>query len=433
MLNIYSKNLNPELEYSIEVVFRDFLGLEYKLQQADISNLEIHLENGAIIEFHSDFSQLETIPEHIEYTINRYILEDDIPVLFGDNALNIIDNKIYCGIDIFRSIFFMLSRIEEKLSDIKDKHGRFPFTESLAYKNNFLHRPVVNEYIEMLWNMLVSIGYGGYRKEREYKLILTHDVDHVSFPRSLKSIVGDIIKRWDFKSAFYRIKYLIMGIDPFDTFDWLMRVSEENNIISRFYFMSGGNTSYDNQYSIKSVKVHNLVKNIKNRGHIIGYHSSYNTYNNLQMFKNEISMLETEFNLVITEGRQHFLKFENPVTFNIWEENNMEIDSTLSYAGKEGFRCGTGDEYRVFDLNNRKVLTLKERPLVVMEGSLWQYQGLNLEESLRTLNMYKSLSKKYNMFFTVLFHNSSFGDPDYPDREKSMKMYEDFVKDRIDE
>ena len=52
----------------------------------------------------------------------------------------------------------------------------------------------------------------------------------------------------------------------------------------------------------------------------------------------------------------------------------MEWDSTLSYADKEGFRCGVCYSYSVFDIISRKKLNLKERPLIVMEGSFTTYQ-----------------------------------------------------------
>ena len=35
----------------------------------------------------------------------------------------------------------------------------------------FLDRPIVNEYIEMLWNMLIDLGYEIKRKERKYRAI----------------------------------------------------------------------------------------------------------------------------------------------------------------------------------------------------------------------------------------------------------------------
>ncbi|UCD61329.1 MAG: hypothetical protein JSV59_01755, partial [Flavobacteriaceae bacterium] len=46
--------------------------------------------------------------------------------------------------DIFSASFYLLTRYEEYLPYLKDAHGRFPPSESIAYKNNFLQNPVVD-------------------------------------------------------------------------------------------------------------------------------------------------------------------------------------------------------------------------------------------------------------------------------------------------
>jgi hypothetical protein len=54
----------------------------------------------------------------------------------------------------------------------------------------------------------------------------------------------------------------------------------------------------------------------------------------------------------------------------------MEFDSTLSYADKEGFRCGVCYDFPVFDFLERKQLKLREFPLIVIEGSFTRYQNI---------------------------------------------------------
>ena len=55
----------------------------------------------------------------------------------------------------------------------------------------------------------------------------------------------------------------------FDTFEWLMDKSESIGLKSRFYFMSGGVTKYDNRYKIDEEKSFELINEIKKRGHLI--------------------------------------------------------------------------------------------------------------------------------------------------------------------
>ena len=46
--------------------------------------------------------------------------------------------------DIFSAAFYLISRYEEYLPHEKDSHGRFSHTSSLAWRENFIHMPLVN-------------------------------------------------------------------------------------------------------------------------------------------------------------------------------------------------------------------------------------------------------------------------------------------------
>ena len=432
MIKIYIPNNNiPERKYIIDIIFREFLGLDFKLiinnGELKINDWIIELENGykLIVEDHffnkfpNDLEYLkeENIPKIIEFGENDFIVEDDIPIIYGTNTL-ITNNQstIICGIDIFASSFFMLTRWEEYVNKNRDNHDRFPAYESLTYRNNFLDRPVVNEYVEMLKNMLLHLGLNQKTKNKNYQLILTHDVDEIVMWRSWKQVfrvaLGDVVKRRDTKLAFSRIaEYFLIKQgkikDPFDTFDWLMDKSESIGAKSRFYFMSGGVTEFDNRYDIKDAK--KLIEKIKNRGHIVGIHPSYNAYNDAKQLKKEKEALESVCKCKIKEGREHYLRFEVPTTWQIWEDNGFEIDSTCGYADKEGFRCGTGDEFSVFNILSREKLKLKERPLVYMDDN--RLKGERIYDKKLLLKNISSLiekSKKYNSTYTLLFHQSIF-------------------------
>ena len=84
----------------------------------------------------------------------------------------------------------------------------------------------------------------------------------------------------------------------------------------------------------------------------------------------------------------------------------MEWDSTLGFAETEGFRCGCCDDFSVFDIENRKKLKLKERPLIFMDTTFSHYQGscfgLAKEKIIKMINQ----SRKYNGNPVLLWHNS---------------------------
>ncbi len=400
-IKIPNNNLN-EREYILDIIFNEFLGLEFRLEIGS-KDYEIILENGKKLIIKDAF--FSKYPNDLEY-----LKLENIPFKIEE-------------LDMFAASFFMLTRWEEYVNRNRDDHSRFPATESLAYKQGFLDRPIVNEYVEELKKMLLEFDDSLVFKNREYQLFLTHDVDELYMWKSWKQVfrvgLGDIIKRKSLSLAFERIaEYFLIKKDkindPFDTFDWLMDKSEAIGVKSRFYFMSGGVTKYDNRYKIDEPKSLELMEKIKKRGHIIGIHPSYNAFNDSMQFKKEVDALEKVVGGKITEGREHYLRFEVPATWQIWEDNGMEVDSTCGYADKEGFRCGTGDQFSVFNILSREKLNVKERPLVMMDCSLFDYNSYSYHEAKRKIN---NMIKQTHAF-TMLWHNSYI---------KHIKFYGDYI------
>ncbi len=440
-ITIPNNNLN-ERKYIIDIIFTEFLGIEYELNDFSekLEAYEIFVGNGnkLVIEDHFfnqfpnklEYLKLENIPKKIDYVENEFTPENNIPVVYGHSLVKAGDSRLTCGIDIFASCFFMLTRWEEYVNKIRDKHERFITYQSLAYMHGFLDRPIVNEYVEMLWNMLKYLGVRQNRKKREYQLFLTHDVDHIykwgTCANFIRHLAGDLIARKSikefFRSTIYylQVKFKIKN-DPYDTFDYLMDVSDSLGVKSYFNFMAEGISNYDNRYKTNDSCVLKLVSNIKKRGHYIGIHPTYKAYNKYDQFKHEKTELENNFHMPILFGREHYLRFEVPATWQIWEDNNMKWDSTLSYVDKEGFRCGVCYEYGVFNILTRKKLKLKEKPLIVMEGSVSTQNNMTSEKMELIINQMINKVKKYNGEFVFLWHNSSFNTKEW---RKYRKVYE---------
>jgi len=180
--------------------------------------------------------------------------------------------------------------------------------------------------------------------------------------------------------------------------------------------MGKGLTGYDNMYDSSNPFIKKLVEQIKNRGHFIGMHPTYNAYNDRNQFVKEKKELEKNLEASIIFGREHYLRFELPTTWQIWDDNGMQWDSTLSYADREGFRSGVCYEYSVFNILTRKKLKLKEKPLIVMESSFIGYQAtITPEEMENKIKLLVQEVRKYNGNFVLLWHNSSFYTPEWKD------------------
>lgn len=333
--------------------------------------------------------------------------EQDIVCIYGKPEINVSEKLIICKSDIIASTFFMLTRWEEYVNGARDIHDRFTAKESIAYKYGFLNRPIVNEYARLLENMLLHIGLPRRCLSiGKFELVLTHDIDKMRYT-SVKSLLGDIVKRWDLKLFFRNLQ--LSFSNPFNTYSFLMSESEKYGLKSHFYFMaSKDNNGYDYDFYINSKAFRNLINDIRTRGHIIGFHPGYTTYKNPTKWAIQKNKLSAKINQVISEGRQHYLMMDISTTLQIWADHDMKIDSTLGYADCIGFRCGTGNYFRVFNFLTRKEMPLLEQPLIVMDGTLRQYMKLSDDEARDKVFEFIDISKKYCMPMTILFHNSSF-------------------------
>jgi hypothetical protein len=350
-----------------------------------------------------------------------------LPLLFSRNPDDpqyfcSSDDRIELGLDIFGSIFFMLSRYEEVVKRDRDIHGRFPSRASLAGQEGFLDRPIVNEYVEILWACLKRLWPSIERKRRDFRVLPSHDVDcpayFTFYPKReiVMGMMGDVLKRGSPSLALKKLdtwRNLKAGLsrDPFDTFEWLMERSERSGWTSTFNFMAGGETQYDRpRYPLNHELVQDLLGRIADRGHEIGFHPSYATMSDETRWRIELDTLRGHIPRgTVRGGRQHYLRFETPTTWRFWNDSGLEYDSTLTYADRAGFRCGSCYEFPVYDLERRETLRLRERPTIVMESTVisGRYMGLGTGPKAHELmGALRDRCKMYGGDFAVLWHNS---------------------------
>lgn len=335
-------------------------------------------------------------------------------------------NGWHVDYDILGLTFWMLNRIEEIGRTDLDNHGRFPATASHAYKHNYLERPVVDEWLHVLGQVISKTWPGIELKQHTFSMKVSHDVDAPSrygFANAkglLRAIAGDVLKRGDFKNPLrapwirLNSRETIHPSDPFNTFEWIMNLSDQHGLTSAFYFICGRTSNLDADYEPEHPAIRALMRRIHERGHEIGLHPSYNTYQHPQMIAAEARRLrkiaaEEGIEQAQWGGRMHYLRWEQPTTLRAWADAGMDYDSTLGYADRPGFRCGTCFEYSAFDPVKNEELKLRMRPLIAMECSVIDscYSGLGLGEAAQAkFAQLRDACFVVKGCFTLLWHNS---------------------------
>ena len=451
-ITIPHNNIN-ERNYILDVLFNQFLNIKYQtiISKEDITESIIQISNNNVLIIKDSFFSLHvkeleylhinSIPKQVLYFEHPLMVEKNIPILFGKGDIERKEHKIISHIDIFATLFFMLTRWEEYVDKTRDEHNRFPHTASLAYKEGFLNRPIVNEYIEFFWNLLIELGYKKKRKLKKFSMLLTHDVDEIqrypNFKKVIMGMGGDILYRKSLSLPFKTLyDYTLVSMnrrkDPYDSFDEIMDISDFFEIKSHFFFMSGGTTTkYDNRYTIDNPRVKQIIEKIKKRGHFIGLHPSYNAYNDAEQFKIENKALEKINEAPIISGREHYLRFEVPKTWQLWEDNKFEWCSNLAYPKSAGFRTGSCYSYTPYNILSQKQLKIKERPLIMMEVTFAE-ASKDVKKFNKMVDYYLNIIKKYNGEFVLLWHNASFKEaslrPYISSYSKTLQKYKELKK-----
>ena len=439
----------PERRYAVEVVLGDFLGLDFTVAPGTSGSLIIRDANESsarelvvadVFFAGSDAAWLDprSLPSE---PLSRWAPPaeldpargtDRLPVLFGKpnpagSYLEQTPGRWILGLDVFGSVFFLLTRYEELVIPARDGHGRFAAGSSLLAREGLLDRALVNEYLDLFWVTIQMLWPRLRRRERAFRPFLTHDVDRPlcvvdeSLARVAGSAVADLIRRHDANLALRRLGAFWSGSgsqlekDPCNTFDWMMDQSEAAGLTSAFYFFGGQtNPRFDARYTLGDARIRSLLTRIGARGHEIGLHPSYGTLGDAPALAREYqSLRQTAEQLGIVQrtwgGRQHYLRWEVPGTWQAWEDAGLAYDSTLGFADHAGFRTGTCYEYPVFNLHTRQRLTLRERPLIVMDVSLLNrdYMGLDHEQAWHQATRLLETCRRHQGDFVLLWHNNN--------------------------
>lgn len=405
MLLIYLSKTSARCQYVIDLIFREESGIDFRITD-DIREFEVHpceklnySSKKIGDEFFIKASRLLFEAEIKQQRI-EVVEKDSIKFLFPNEEDDL-------GFDIFSSVFFMVSRYEEYLPFIPDEFGRFQGEDSLAFQNNFLHLPVVNNWIKIFQKALQKKFPTLKIKPSSFSTILTYDIDVAykfsgrSFGRAIGSVCKDLLS-FNFKNIFEKIQALPKSKkDPWDVYDDLKKIILKNKLQSIFFFLLSDKTDYDRNLNYQNPAMKNLVSKIQGFSEI-GIHPSFYS----SIFPGKIIIekerLENLSEKKITKSRQHYLRFILPETYNSLLAAGITEDFSMGFSKMPGFRAGTCKPFYFYDLKNEKATELKIFPITFMEGTLMDKKP---EDALQKILQLLKEIKKVGGTFIPLWHN----------------------------
>jgi len=429
----------PEQEYIVDVLLRDFLGLDiHVMPRAQSDTLVISLDGKSVclpqtlLAGDEREALAQRRPASIrELDVRRSELPSNafggasVPILYGDpdsggRWITRTSDDVTIHADVLGSSFFLLTRLEEVGSQARDEYGLFPAAASLAALHGFLGRPLVDEYVRILWCVLQSQWPELRRSPRSFRTRVSHDVDR-PFAYDHAGLRDRV---WTVRN--HARTHVLPGLggsrilnavaaslglphnDPFSNFEWLVELDESHGHRATYYFLCGGDTQFDGRYDVAAPAIRSLLRTLANAGHEIGLHGSFATIDDAPMMAAQRSRLaevlaDEGLPADVLAGRQHYLRWRAPVTWRVAEEAGLRFDSSVGYNDRIGFRAGTSFDYPVFDVERRRPLRLRERPLHVMDRAL---QDMDEPASLQAVDNVRREVARHGGTLEVLWHNN---------------------------
>ncbi len=410
MLLVYTHKISPRLKYVFKHVCTRVLGVKVnfttKIEEfiahnsLKMSYAKQHLGNEFFIKSHEIL--FEQGLSDIEINVQKW---EDTKCFFFNG------DKSAIPFDIFAASFYMLSRYEEYLPQRKDEYGRFIATQSLGYKYDFLHQPVVDIWAYKFKAALQEKFPDFQFPKREYRIKPILDVPS-PYNYKLKGVMrtlGGTVKdffRFRFRSLYVRYSVLFGFIhDPYDTFKYIINKQKQVSAKFLIFFFVGSYSTFDKGININKRKYASLIKHVADYCSV-GLKASYFSVSNAELLKKEKRQMEDVINTSLKASRFSFSKINLPESYRNLVQLEVNEDYTMGYIDHIGFRAGSCTPFLFYDLDYEVQTPLRICPFHMMDFALLKTSSLL--DKKKALHTIIDEIKGVNGEFVPVFHNYTF-------------------------
>jgi hypothetical protein len=407
-LKIYSSEDSLRLRYIAGIILGDILGLSWEVI-TDKRKLGKH----PVINYSSEkvSNSFKITPDSILFEKGFCLKMTDIgewkglPVFFQTNS----DSDL--PFDIFAASFFLVTRYEEYPEFVPDKYGRFPAAASVAFKNGFLDKPVIDLWTKELARALLKRFPTLVFKRNEYKALLTIDTDQpfAYLGKNIFRSIGGFFKEKDGISDTVSNRYRVMTReekDPYDVFDYINTAIRADAVETRFFFPVGDRSRFDTNPSWKNEEYRQLIRRI-DENYQVGLHPSFIAGGDGAMISDEAVRLKSILGKEVILSRFHFIRLYMPHSYKNLLLSGIIEDYSMGYPDETGFRAGIARPYYFYDITDDRLTNLKIIPFQVMDGTLSDYKKLDPAGSREKILSLINETKKVGGLFVSIWHNTS--------------------------
>jgi|TARA_Y100000385_G_scaffold60802_1_gene59299 hypothetical protein len=426
---IYTPKITSRIQYSFQLIFGTVWNSKYEITDdidyfLSYSDIKLNYSNKRLA--NECFLKSYGLLSEKGISDQEIIFEkwNELPTFF-----HVKDSIL--PFDIFSASFYLVSRYEEYLPHIKDHYERFTAKESLAFKNGFLHRPLINLWLKEFKKCLLSYFPTLEFPENKFTYQSTIDIDNAyyflekGFVRTAASFIRSAIQMD--KVSINERKDVLLGHlpDPYDTFEYQLALNEKYGVDVVYFVLLADYGLNDKNCSVHSRKFQLLIKHLSDHAKI-GIHPSFASNKSFDTLSMEKKRLENVLKKEVKLSRQHFLKLEIPKTYRNLLELSITDDYTMGYAAHLGFRASICTPFYFYDLEIESATKLKVHPFAVMDATFKYYLKSSPDEALKDIQLIVDEVKSVDGHFISLWHNETWSD--YKEWKGWIHLYEQMLQ-----
>ena len=326
MLLVYSHIISPRLKYIFKHICTRILGLEVSFT----TKIEEFIAHDSLkISYTKQPLGNEFFIKSHEILFEQGLNDIDINVQQWGSTKCFFFNgdKSAIPFDVFAASFYLLSRYEEYLPHVKDNYGRFLATESIAYKHDFLHQPVVDIWA-IKFKEAIQIQFPEYVfEQKKYSIKPLIDVPsayHFKLKGIMRSFGGTVKDLFQFKFKSLYSRFIVVFGLKHDTFKYIINKQKQSKFKFLFFFLIGDYSTYDKGINPNKKDFVSLIKHVADYCEV-GLKTSFFAIDDISVLKKEKLKMEDILNTKLKASRQSFSKLNLPESYrNLLELNRNE-------------------------------------------------------------------------------------------------------------
>lgn len=329
------------------------------------------------------------------------------------SLLTLTPGQAVINADIISAAFYLLSGWQEYFSDIRDRHGRFPYAASVQQQYGFVALPVVNYYFDVLKTAMEHVANQPSRPRRwagnaPFASFITHDID--SLRNGWKAPAKTALRQKQLLKFGQLLWQHFTRPDAWNNLETVAAAVAKYGAKSTFFMLAarlpGADGTPNADYAI-TPGLRQRLRRLQQQGFEMGLHGSIGTAVEAPHLRQEADILKPDASGL----RFHYLCWEPRTTpTQVEAVEHFSYDSTLSFAEHFGFRNSYCLPFYPFNFGTGATCKFLEIPLNVMDATLHHpnYLQLQAEEILPALQPMFAEIERFGGVATVLWHNDHF-------------------------